>query len=683
MESRNLNTDIRYLKGVGEKRAQLFAKLGVDTIGALLRYYPRRYVDYSRIYEIAETELGDTCAVKVTVIQKRNPIRLPGGRLMFKAEAYDDSGTITLTYFNNKYAPASLNIGNELVLYGKISGTLLKREMINPVTVHDWEQNSLMPQYPLTAGLSSAVIAKTVRTALDMFGDLIEETLPDYILEQYCLQDLKTSISNIHFPKSEADADLARRRLIFEELLVLQLGMSLIKQGNTSKNAAPFSDINWHAYADNLPFSLTGAQMRSIDEISKDLRRNVPMARLVQGDVGSGKTAVAAGAVYLAHANGYQSAVMAPTELLAKQHAETFQKLLKPFGINVALLSGSVKGKPRKLLLEQLKKGEIDLLVGTHALISDDVEFSNLSLVVVDEQHRFGVEQRSKLSRKGIDPHVLVMSATPIPRTLALMIYGDLDISVIDEMPPGRKAVKTYFVDSTLRQRYLSFIIQHADDGEQSYIVCPLVDESEALENTLSATEYFDDLRKGPLSSLRMGLVHGKMKPQEKLKVMNAFIDRSIDVLVSTTVIEVGVDNPNASIMLIENAERFGLSELHQLRGRVGRGQTQSYCILVSDAKNSPAADRLKMLTKTSSGFDVAKYDLETRGPGDFLGKRQHGLPDLGIADLVNDEHTLYNAQEAAVSILKNDGDLTQPEHNGLKSEIDKMFETYGASSIN
>ena len=683
MEKKGLNTDIRYLKGVGEKRAELFSKLGVDTIGALLRYYPKKYVDYSRIYNIAETELDMTCAVRVTINSKRAPVRLPGGRLMFKAEAYDDTGILTLTYFNNKYAPASLTVGKELVLYGRITGTLLRREMINPVTVHEWEQSSLMPQYPLTAGLTSSAIAKIMRTALDTYGDMIEETLPDYIMEQYCLEELRSAIFDIHFPATQASADLARRRLIFEELLVLQLGMSLIKKGNSSRKAPVFSDTDWKKYAEALPFTLTNAQMRSIDEISKDLAREVPMARLVQGDVGSGKTAVAAGAVYLSHINGHQSAVMAPTELLAKQHAETFQTLLQPFGINVALLSGSVKGKPRKLLLEQLKEGSVDLLVGTHALISDDVEFKDLGLIVVDEQHRFGVEQRSRLSKKGPDPHILVMSATPIPRTLALMIYGDLDISIIDEMPPGRKPVKTYFVDPSYRDRYLSFIIQRADAGEQSYIVCPLVEDSDVLENTLSASEYFAELSSGPLSVLKLGLVHGKMRPAEKVKVMSAFIDHETDVLVSTTVIEVGVDNPNATIMLIENAERFGLSEIHQLRGRVGRGKAQSYCILVSDAKNSPAADRLRMLTKTASGFEVAKYDLETRGPGDFLGKRQHGLPDLGLADLVNDEHTLYNAQEAAAEILKNDPSLIMEEHKGLRSEVDKMFETFGPSSIN
>jgi ATP-dependent DNA helicase RecG len=670
----SLDDDIRYLKGVGEKRAELFYKLGVSTVGALLRFYPRKYADYSRIVPVSDASIGDSCTVKVTIGRRYTPVRTRSGRTMFRLEAYDDSDAIEIVFFNNRFGPQGLETGSEAVLYGRISGTMLRKQIINPIKVKDWEKSGLVPQYPQTAGLSSTYIAKTVRTALSTYGSQIRETLPSYILDEYMLEDLPGSIRNIHFPADAAAADLARRRLIFEELLVLQLGMSLLKRGNRSRNAPAFRDTDWKSFAGALPFELTNAQKRSIAEVAADLSRNEPMARLIQGDVGSGKTVVAAAAAFLARANGYQCAVMAPTELLAKQHAETFQNLLGQFGVNIALLTGSVKGKKRDVLLENLRNGSVDLLVGTHALISDEVEFSDLGVVVVDEQHRFGVEQRSRLGEKGMHPHVLVMSATPIPRTLALMIYGDLDVSIIDEMPPGRKPVKTYFVNSSMRSRYLGFVRKQADEGHQSYIVCPLVEESEALEGTLSATEYFEELKNGPLSSLRLGLIHGRMKPEAKEKVMGRFVSGELDVLVSTTVIGVGVDNPRATLMLIENAERFGLSDLHQLRGRVGRGDSQSYCVLVSDAKDGPAAERLKMLTKTSSGFEVAKYDLATRGPGDFLGKRQHGLPELAIADLVSDEQPLYNSQKAAESILKNDPDLAGPEHEGLRKEVADMF---------
>ncbi len=670
--------DIKYLKGVGEKRAELFKKLGVSTVGALLRYYPRSYIDLSETCAVAEAPLAEPCAVRATVYAKGAPVRVRGGKTIIKVKAGDQTGELVITYFNNKFAPSALTIGESYIFYGRVSGNLLSREIINPIVIKREEAGTLIPQYPLTAGISSRVIGNCVKNALSLYEDEIEETLPRDITEKYNLIQRKKAVHDIHFPASQANAKNARDRLIFEELLTLQLGLRLMKRRKRAVTSIRFSHNCSDEFQNSLPFALTGAQRRCIDEIEADVIKPNPMSRLLQGDVGSGKTVVAAAGIFCAKKSGFQSAFMAPTEILANQHANTLSALLSPFGVTVGLLTSSVKGKPRELLLDSVRRGETDLVVGTHALIGDAVEFNKLGFVVADEQHRFGVGQRASLSQKGEHPHLLVMSATPIPRTLALIIYGDLDISTLDELPPGRKPIKTYLVSDELRERYLGYVRKEVAAGRQAYIVCPLVEESEALENTLSATEYKEELESKYLSDLNVGLIHGKMKPKDKAAVMDKFKNKQIDVLVSTTVIEVGVDVPNATVMIIENAERFGLSTLHQLRGRVGRGGDESCCVLVSSAKGENVKARLRIMTRTGDGFEIAKADLATRGPGDFFGKRQHGLPELSIADLASDERVLKNASDAATEIFESDPELLLDRHVGLGREVFSMFSESG-----
>ncbi len=671
----DLERDIQYLKGVGERRAGLFKKLGVTTVGTLLRYYPRSYINMLEMQSIASTPIGTTAAVRATVCSKTPAVRLRGGKTLARVLASDGESDLVLSYFNNKYAPAALNVGEEYVFYGKLTGTLITREMTNPTTVRPEELCGLTPQYSCTEGLSSRMIAQNVRAALSLAGDEIAETLSAELMTRCSLMPLRDAVRAVHFPKDEEQSQSARRRLIFEELLTLSLGMGLMKRRSRATTGVRIAPCDMTQFISSLPYELTGAQKRCINEIFTDFKKPFPMNRLLQGDVGSGKTVCAAAAVYAAFRSGYQSAVMAPTELLAAQHAETFRKLLEPFGVSVGLLCSSVKGKARAQLLAQIKSGGANLVVGTHALISEDVQYASLGLVVADEQHRFGVEQRSRLSSKGIRPHMLVMSATPIPRTLALIIYGDLDVSILDELPPGRKPVKTYLVSDELRPRYLGFVKKNVVEGRQAYIVCPLVEESETLEDTLSANEYKEKLEKEYLRGLRIGLVHGRMKPKEKDAVMASFRAGETDVLVSTTVIEVGVDVPNATLMIIENAERFGLSALHQLRGRVGRGAEESCCVLVSSSSSQSAKERLRVMTKTNDGFEIARADLKTRGPGDFFGSRQHGLPVLGIADLASDETVLRDASSEAAAILESDPQLRAQKHAALRDEVTRMFE--------
>lgn len=673
--------DIRYLKGVGESREKLFLRLGVDSVGALLHYYPRRYLDLRESYSVGAAPLDTPVVVRATVFRKHAPLRISGGRTIYKIEAGDDSAELTLTYFNNRFTPQALKENESYLFYGQLKGALLSREMVNPQLMKLEETDGLLPQYPATEGLSSRVIANTVRNALEQFGDAIAETLPAEILAQYDLIGRKDAIHWIHFPKDFEQAERARNRLIFEELFTLQLGMLLFRERSKQHTDIRVKTNDPKAFVQSLPFEITGAQRRSIDEIMEDIDRDVPMSRLLQGDVGSGKTVVAAAAVCAAARSGYQSAVMVPTEILAAQHADSFSKLLEGFGITVGFLTGAVKGKARKVLLGKIAGGEVDVVVGTHALIGDGVEFHNLGLVVADEQHRFGVEQRMRLSQKGDNPHLLVMSATPIPRTLALIIYGDLDISVIDELPPGRKPVKTYLVTDAYRERYLNFVKKAVDGGNQAYVVCPLVEESEAVgdpsgrgaDDRQAATQYKEELEETYLKGYAIGLVHGRMNPKEKQKVMEAFKSGEISILVSTTVIEVGVDVPNANVMIIENAEVFGLSALHQLRGRIGRGADESYCILVSESRSENAQQRLKMMTESNDGFAIAKFDLALRGPGDLLGKRQHGLPELALADLVSDDRVLYDAQQAAKDLFAEDEGLLK--HPAIRNEIERMFE--------
>ena len=669
-----LKRDIRYIKGVGEKRAALYARLGIATVGQLLRHYPRGYLDFSRCADLAELPTGSMAAVRAVVDKKAAAARIRGGRSLARVFASTELGQVLeLVYFNNAYAPQKLTEGEEYVFYGKLQGDLLRRQMVNPITVTAEEQQGLTPQYPLTEGLSSRNVAANVRSVLQDEACVIEETLPQSLLSRYSLMQRDAAIRAIHFPESLQQAAEAKRRLVFEELLQLSLGIKLRRQGKRQTGGNAFADTDFSAFLNALPFAPTGAQLRCIQQIAADLAKAEPMNRLLQGDVGSGKTAVAAAAVYLAAANGMQSAVMAPTEVLAEQHAETFRRFLEPFGVRVALLTGSVKGKARTELLGHIAAGDADLIVGTHALISGDVVYKKLGLVVADEQHRFGVAQRAALSQKGALPHTLVMSATPIPRTLALIIYGDLDISVLDEMPKGRRPVKTLLVDESYRNRYLSFVRKTVEEGHQVYIVCPLVEDSEALgDDTMSASEYYRQLQENWLPDISTALLHGRMSNAEKAAVMQGFREGSIKVLVSTTVIEVGVDCPNATLMIIENAERFGLSTLHQLRGRVGRGGEQSWCVLVSSKEGETAQNRLQLLTQTDDGFAIAREDLRMRGPGDFLGRRQHGLPNLALADLADDEKTLYAAADAAEELLWEDASLAS--WPALQSAVAQMF---------
>ncbi len=675
MENNLLSQGIQYLKGVGERRVKLFAKLGVDTVGALLRYYPRGYLDARSANTVAGAPLGVPCAVRAAVYGKAAPLRVRGGKTLTRVHAGDESAELELVYFNNPYAPAALESGKEYVFFGKLAGNLFRREMINPYVLKESELATLLPRYTVTEGLSSKIISSAVRAALDLCAGAIPETLPADLIAQYGLLSREEALRGIHFPQDEQQAADAKARLIFEELLTLQLGMHLVKRRSRTRTSVRIAADGVDAFIKSLPYALTGAQRRCVREILADVRRDEPMSRLLQGDVGSGKTVVAACAIYCAAKSGYQSAVMAPTEILANQHAVTLAKLLEPFGITVGLLTAAVKGKARTSLLANLENGSVDVIVGTHAVISEGVRFRKLGFVAADEQHRFGVEQRAQLSKKGDHPHLLVMSATPIPRTLALIIYGDLDLSVIDEMPPGRKRVKTYVVTDELRTRYLGFVRKNAEAGRQTYIVCPLVEDSEALADTLSATEYKQELEENYLKGLTVGLVHGRMKSKEKTEVMDAFSHGQLDVLVSTTVIEVGVDVPNATLMIVENAERFGLSALHQLRGRIGRGADESTCVLVSSTDSETATRRLSVMRETDNGFEIAQHDLKTRGPGDFFGKRQHGLPELHIADLATDEAVLYRAADAAKDLLARDAQLSAPELAPLRDQVRLMFE--------
>lgn len=668
-----LQQNIRYLKGVGEKRAQLFEKVDVHTIGDLLSFYPFRYVDYSAPFSIAEAPFDTPCVVEATVLSKGSPIRISGGRSMIKVVCGDETSTLTVTFFNNPYGANALEIGIDYLFYGKFTGPFHARETIAPSFLRADGDTPLVPVYHLTDGLSSKYIATCMKNAFEMVDlDAVVDPLPPAILQKYKLPAYTTALQNIHFPQNLQQAEEARHRFIFEELLLLQLGLLQLRGRERHEVSTPIKLVNLSTFFEALPFTPTTAQRRATEEIISDMTKPVPMNRLLQGDVGSGKTLVAAAAMFATAKNGMQSALMAPTELLAQQHAETFTKLLAPYNITVALLTGSVKGKARKTTLHAIESGAAQVIIGTHALISEDVVFHKLAFTVTDEQHRFGVRQRGALAAKGEHPHLLVMSATPIPRTLGLIIFGDLDISVLDEMPPGRTPVKTYRVDTGKRTRMFGFIADHVKQGRQAYIICPVIEEG--VTELQAVTTYYEEVAKPLLPNAQVGLLHGRMKAQDKAAVMQRFAKGEIDVLCSTTVIEVGVDVPNATIMVIENAERFGLSALHQLRGRVGRGAEESFCFLVSDHTGQQVRERLAVITSTNDGFQIAKYDLETRGPGDFFGKRQHGLPSLKVADLLTDAAILSQTQEEASAITEVDPDLTSPNHAGLKEAVQVLF---------
>ena len=673
------DTPVRYLKGVGPKTAERFEKLGILTLSDLLCHYPRRYLDFSKPYSIAEAPSDTECVVKAEVFAKPGGRILPGGRRMERITAGDDVSSLEVTWFNNPYAVQKLELGQEYYFQGIVTGGMLRRQMVNPQVRTDAQVASspFEAVYPQTEGLTSSAIAKCVRQLLPHV-ELLPDPLPPGMLKKYRLLPKADAVRAIHCPASEEEAFAARRRLIYEELLVLQLGIGRMKNHGAASTGAPMQKADASPFWDSLPFSPTGAQRRAVEEILTDMAGETSMNRLLQGDVGSGKTLVAAAAIWACIRAGYQAALLAPTEILASQHAENLNRLLAPFGMRVALLTGGMKAAPRRTTLAAIRDDEADLIVGTHAILSEGVAFARLGLAVVDEQHRFGVRQRGLLAEKAANPHLLVMSATPIPRTLGLLMYGDLDISILDELPPGRKPVKTRCITGKKRADLYGFLDREIGAGRQVYIVCPAIED--AGGSGLNAVKsYYEDIAKALLPDRRVGLMHGRLKPKEKAEVMEDFKAGRLDALVSTTVIEVGVDVPNATVMVIENAERYGLSALHQLRGRVGRGAAESWCFLVSDNASESVQKRLRFLCSTSDGFAVAQYDLETRGPGDFFGSRQHGLPTLQVADLMNDTRTLHAAQSEAASLLAEDPLLARPEHALLAHQVEQMFEQAGA----
>lgn len=673
------DTPVRYLKGVGPKTAQRFEKLGILTLADLLCHYPRRYVDFTQPYSIAQAPAETECVVKAEVYAKLGGRMLPGGRQMERLTAGDGVSTLEVTWFNNPYAIKKLEIGQEYFFQGLLTGGMLRRQMVNPQvrTAAQITAAPLEAVYPQTEGLSSTVIARCIQQLLP-HAELLADPLPAEMRRKYRLPDKADAVRAIHCPASPEQAAAARRRLIYEELLVLQLGIGCMKNRGAADTGAPMRLIDPAPFWESLPFAPTGAQRRAVTEILADMSGQHAMNRLLQGDVGSGKTLVAAAAIWACIRSGYQAALLAPTEILATQHAESLNRMLAPFGMRVALLTGGMKAAARRTTLAAIRDDQADCVVGTHAILGGGVEFARLGLAVIDEQHRFGVRQRSMLAEKAVNPHLLVMSATPIPRTLGLLIYGDLDISLLDELPPGRTPVKTRAITGKKREDLYHFLDTEIGRGRQVYLVCPAIEDSP--DAALKAVKgYYEQVAKPLLPNRRVGLMHGKLKPKEKAAVMQDFKEGKLDALVSTTVIEVGVDVPNASVMVIENAERYGLSALHQLRGRVGRGAAESWCFLVSDHEGEAVRQRLHFLCTTTDGFAVAQYDLENRGPGDFFGSRQHGLPSLQIADLMNDTRPLHAAQAEAADILAQDPQLTAPDHTLLHTQVQQMFDKAGA----
>lgn len=664
-------TDIRYLKGVGEKRAGLLNKLGIFTIEQLFEYYPRDYRDFSHEMLVSDCESGENACIKATLISNVKEHMVRRGMTLYKCDFTDGKTVIHATLFNQKFLAKSLKIYEDYILFGKIEKRLSFAEMNSPQILPAKDNAGIHPIYRATEKPSSAAIEKLVRTALEQHGEFAE-TLPQEIRQKYDLIDLTAAMRNIHFPNSFELLAAARKRLIFEELLTLQLGLLKLKSKKRRESHIRIINDFTQEFLHLLPFSPTGAQLRAVKDCVADMQGKYPMNRLLQGDVGSGKTAVAAGVIYTAVKNGFQCALMAPTEILANQHYETLSNLLGGAGIKTELLTGSTPAAEKRRIKAALACGEAQLAIGTHALIQKDVDFKNLGLVITDEQHRFGVNQRASLAEKGSEVHTLVMSATPIPRTLALMIYGDLDISILDELPPGRQKIRTDVVDSRYHKRLYEFVKKQIAAGQQAYIVCPLVEAGES--DLLPAEEYAEQLANGAFKGINLGVLHGKMNSKSKERVMAGFVSGHIKILVATTVVEVGVDVPNASVMIIENAERFGLSQLHQLRGRVGRGKAQSYCVLVSDSESETARERLQIMKKYSDGFKIADEDLKQRGPGDFFGNRQHGLPELKIADMLSNTEILAECRRCADDILKEDFRLDLPKYAPLAEKITQMF---------
>ncbi|MGM9590994.1 MAG: ATP-dependent DNA helicase RecG [Faecousia sp.] len=671
-----LSDPVTILKGIGPAKEKQFAALNIFTLRDLICHFPRGYEDRTRILPIEKLEPDTPACFRAMVMNTPRTSHIRKGLDITRVQVADHSGRLNLTFFNNKFAAEQLQYGKEYIFYGAVSGDFIGYNMTNPIFEAMDSQpvttRRILPIYPLTAGLSNATMLKTVRQALTVC-DPPAEILPEAVRQKYGILPADRAYSAIHEPTSLTEAELAKKRLTFEELFVFSAGLALMRTARAEKKAAPYSNIELTPFYDALPFRLTNAQNRAIEEILMDFQKGAPMNRLVQGDVGSGKTMVAAAAAYCAIQNGHQAALMAPTEILAEQHYDSLGRLLAPLGIRTELLTGSMTAKEKRQVRERIATGEVQLAVGTHALLSDTTRFYNLGLVITDEQHRFGVGQRAKLSAKGSDPHLLVMSATPIPRTLALLMYGDLDVSILDERPPGREEVDTFLVGESYRARINAFIRKQVAEGHQCFIVCPAVEENEDL-GIKAATVWAETLQKTVFPDLRIALLHGQMKGAEKEEAMASFARGEADVMVATTVIEVGVDVPNATLMVIEDADRFGLSQLHQLRGRVGRGKAKSYCILTSHNQNQETLKRLKALCKTTDGFKIAEEDLKLRGPGDFFGSRQSGLPAFRVADLSFDLATLKEAQQASADWIDAYGDSDLPEAEALRERIGDLF---------
>ena len=676
----DLNDSVQFIKGVGPNRAKLLNLLGVNTVQDLIDYYPRAYEDRTKVKKIEELEDGEEALIEAVTVSGVSVFRLRRNMTIVKVLVQDDTGRCLITWFNQDYIKTKIHAKEKYRFYGKITKKPGQIEMASPVFDKEGEQKNtgkIVPIYPTTKGLSETVIRQAVENALNLLGEKIEDNLPEYICKKFNLMDEKNAVKQIHFPENMEELKRARTRLVFEELLTFQLALlSLKNQYENEVRGIKYSkDVHMSDVINTLPFNLTKAQLRVLEEIDSDMESEKPMNRLLQGDVGSGKTVVAMIAAYKAVKSGYQAAIMAPTTILATQHLENFNKTLSRFGIRCELLVSSVTKKQKGIILDKLKNGEIDIIIGTHALLQENVEFKNLGLVVTDEQHRFGVKQRSIIAGKGNNPDVLVMTATPIPRTLAIIVYGDLDISIIDELPPNRKKIDTVAVRENMSDRINDFIKKNVDEGRQAYIVCPFVDENEEMEDVKSVEKLAESYKDEVFKDYKVEILHGKMKPKDKEKVMQDFKDNKISILISTTVIEVGVDVPNANIMVIENAERFGLAQLHQLRGRVGRGEFKSYCILKYNSNSNIVRERMKTMTSTDDGFKIAEKDLELRGSGEFFGTKQHGLPEFKIANIFDDIKILKLVQELALNIEMKDPKLEKEENKKLRKLVNKLRE--------
>ena len=671
-----LSDPVTMLKGVGEVRAKQLAQLNIFTLRDLICHFPRGYEDRTKLVPIEKLEPDVPACFRAMVMNTPRTSHIRKGLDLTKVQVADSTGRLNVTFFNSRFAAQQLEYGREYIFYGAVSGDFIGYSMTNPVFEAPESQpvttRRILPIYPLTAGLTNAALLRLVQQALAVCG-LPEEILPAEVREKYGILPAERAYFAIHEPNSMAEAELAKKRMIFEEFFVFSAGLALMRAARKEKKAEPYTDFDMAPFYDSLPFTLTGAQSRAVGEILEDFRRGIPMNRLVQGDVGSGKTMGAAAAAYCAARNSAQTALMAPTEILAEQHFASLSALFVPLGVSVALLTGSMTGKQKKDVRERIAAGEVQVVIGTHALLSESTRFEHLGLVITDEQHRFGVGQRSRLSAKGEDPHLLVMSATPIPRTLALILYGDLDVSILDELPPGREPVDTFLVGESYRPRINAFIRKQVAEGHQCFVVCPAVEENEEL-GIKAASVWAETLQQTVFPDLRIALLHGQMKGAEKEAAMASFARGEADVMVATTVIEVGVDVPNATLMVIEDADRFGLSQLHQLRGRVGRGKAKSYCILTTHNRNPETLQRLKALCKTTDGFKIAEEDLRLRGPGDFFGSRQSGLPAFRVADLGCDLAAMKGAQQASADWIDAYGASDTPEANALRERIGDLF---------